>query len=122
MDIRHLVKGTIEHNLQFTKEANEELKQIESMVLQMFENTIEALKNADPELSRKTAELEDEVDRLSEELQNNHIKRLDEGSCSVESGVVFLDIVNHFERIADHIYKISLLTTDELQGLARSDS
>lgn len=122
MDIRHLAKGTIQNNISFTNDANEELKKIESLVLEMFDNTINALKNYDVDLAKKTAELEDEVDRLSTELQSNHIKRLDEGSCSVESGVVFLDIVNHFERIADHIYKICLLSSDELQGIMRSDS
>jgi phosphate:Na+ symporter len=122
MDIRHLAKGTIQNNISFTNEATEELNTIETLVLQMFDNTINALKNYDIDLAKKTAELENEVDRLSEELQSNHIKRLDEGSCTVESGVVFLDIVNHFERIADHIYKICLLTSDELQGTMRSDS
>jgi phosphate:Na+ symporter len=122
MDIRFLVKSSQEHNLVFSKDAIDELQHIEKLVSEMFDNTINALKDYNPELVKKTAELENEVDRLSEELQNNHIKRLDEGSCSVESGVVFLDIVNHFERIADHIYKTSLLTKDGLQGLMRSDS
>lgn len=122
MDIRFLVKGSQQNNLEFSKEANEELRYIENLVVQMFDNTIESLKNYDSELVKKTAELEDEVDRISQELQNNHIKRLDEGSCSVESGVVFLDIVNHFERIADHIYKTCLLTKDGLQGIMRSNS
>ncbi len=122
MDIRHLAKGTIQGNLSFTSDANEELKKMEALVLQMFDNTIEALKKFDIDLAKKTSELENEVDKLSEELQNNHIRRLDEGTCTVESGVVFLDIINHFERIADHIYKISLLTTDELQGIMRSAS
>ena len=117
MDIRHLVKGKIQNNLMFTSDANEELKKIESLVLEMFDNTIKLLQNFDMNLAQKTSELEDEVDKLSAELQNNHIKRLDEGSCSIESGVVFLDIVNHFERIADHIYKVSLLSKDGLQGI-----
>jgi phosphate:Na+ symporter len=122
MDIRHLAKSTIQNNIAFTNDANEELKKIEALVLQMFDNTIKALKNYDIDLAKKTAELEDEVDKLSAELQNNHIRRLDEGSCTVESGVIFLDIVNHFERIADHIYKICLLSSDELQGIMRSSS
>jgi phosphate:Na+ symporter len=122
MDIRHLAKSTIQNNITFTNDANEELKKIEALVLQMFDNTIEALKNYDIDLAKKTADLEDEVDKLSAELQNNHIRRLDEGSCTVESGVIFLDIVNHFERIADHIYKICLLSSDELQGIMRSSS
>jgi phosphate:Na+ symporter len=122
MDIRFLVKNSQHGNVIFSKDAIDELKHIEMLVAEMFDNTIKSLKEYDMDLVKKTAQLEDEVDKLSEYLQNNHIKRLDEGSCSVEAGVVFLDIVNHFERIADHIYKISLLTKDGLQGIMRSSS
>lgn len=122
MDIRFLVKNSLHTNVNFSKDASDELKVMEKLVLEMFDNTISLLNEYDADLAKKTSDIEDEVDRLSEELQNNHIKRLDEGSCSVEAGVIFLDIVNHLERIADHIYKTSLLTTDELQGMMRSEA
>jgi phosphate:Na+ symporter len=122
MDIRFLVKNSLHTNVNFSKDANDELKVMEKLVLEMFDNTISLLNEYDADLAKKTSDIEDEVDRLSEELQNNHIRRLDEGSCSVEAGVIFLDIVNHLERIADHIYKTSLLTTDELQGMMRIEA
>ena len=63
--------------------------------------------------------MEERVDELHREFSANHIARLEEGSCSVESGVLFLDIVSNFERIADRLFKVSLATKDELQGLKR---
>jgi len=66
-------------------------------------------------LAKQTEELEDEVDALIAQLQDNHLQRLHDGLCNIESGVVFLDIINHLERVADHIYKISTLSTDELK-------
>lgn len=122
MDIRQLVKNTVNRNLILTPDANEELRNLENLVLNMFDNTIKALKEYDIDLAKQTAQLEDQVDKLSKQLQDNHLRRLDEGSCNVEAGVVFIDIINHFERIADHIYKVCMLSTDELQGIKRADA
>jgi len=49
--------------------------------------------------------LEDTIDELSRQMQAGHARRLKEGRCSVESGLIFLDVVNYLERIADHVYK-----------------
>jgi len=118
-DVAKLIEGKINRNLIFSDAAIEELKQLKELVIWMYDNTIILLKEKNTELIKSTAELEDKVDELCKDLANNHIMRLEEGKCNVESGVVYLDIINHFERIADHIYKVSLLSNDELQGIAR---
>ena len=48
-----------------------------------------------------------------------HIERLESGECTIESGVVYLDIVTHFERVADLIYTVALAAMDELRGISR---
>lgn len=121
IDILNLVNNSIQRNLIFTHNASDELRSLEVLVLEMFDNTIKALKEYDIDLAIKTSKLEDNVDELSRHFQGNHLKRLDEGTCNVEAGVVFLDIITHFERIADHIYKICMLSKDELQGVMRAD-
>ncbi len=64
-------------------------------------------------------ELENDLDYMSEKFQENHIKRLNEGTCNMDSGVLFIDIIGHLERIGDHVYKISMMTKDELFGKKR---
>ena len=121
-DVGRLVKSKIDKNLIFSDEAMDELKQLKELVIWMYDNTIITLKDQNTELAKSTAELEDKVDELCRQFANHHITRLETGTCNVESGVIFLDIVNHFERIADHIYKVSLLSKDELQGVSRKGS
>ena len=31
---------------------------------------------------------------------------LEPGTCTVEAGLIFLDVINYLERIADHIVKV----------------
>ena len=97
----------------------DEIKQLKKWFL--YDNTIVTLKENKIDLVQFTSELEDEVDEMCKQLERSHIKRLEEGECSIESGKVFLDIVNHFERIADHINKVSLLSKDEFQGILRAN-
>lgn len=115
MDIQQLITNSIHNNVEFSDIAVKELQELESLIVKMFDNTMKGLKVLDMNLAKHTEELEDEVDALIEQLQANHLKRLNQGKCTIESGVIFLDIINHLERVADHIYKISTLSTDELK-------
>ncbi|HEY9581539.1 MAG TPA: PhoU domain-containing protein, partial [Savagea sp.] len=36
-----------------------------------------------------------------------HIRRLREGSCSLEAGMVYVDIISNLERIGDHAVNIA---------------
>lgn len=106
-------------NLSFTSIAITELKELEENIVKLFENTIIALKKRDYELIEKIIEYEDKIDEMSEKFQENHIRRLNEGSCNVDSGVLFIDMVGDLERISDHVYKIAMYTRDELFGEKR---
>ena len=41
-------------------------------------------------------------------LRNNHIVRLREGACTVETGFVWSDLITNFERVSDHCSNIAV--------------
>ena len=51
--------------------------------------------------------LEQVIDILVERLRAQHIKRLKDGACSIDTGVVYLDVLNNVERISDHCSNIA---------------
>ena len=53
-------------------------------------------------MARQVEPLEEIIDILVERLRDQHIKRLKDGACSIDTGVVFLDVLNNAERISDH--------------------
>ena len=116
VDISDLCKDKMEKDLDFTDNAVNELKEIENIIINMFDNLIITLENKNEECIENISELEDRVDYLCNNFQENHIKRLNDGSCNIDSGVIYIDIISHLERIADHIYKIAMYTKDELFG------
>lgn len=122
MDILKLALVKHEQGLSFTPEAIKELEELQTVVIRMLDTTINMLRHKDHRLMAQVAKMEDQVDEMSRNLQQNHLKRLDAGVCNVESGVLYIDVVNHFERIADHIYKIGRMAQDGLQGLERAQT
>ncbi|KPU46227.1 Na+/Pi-cotransporter [Oxobacter pfennigii] len=119
MDILGLTRNMIEKNLAFSNEAMDEIKELQGVVSEMFDNTILMLKENDINYAFKTAELESTVDRICKELLDNHLCRLEDGRCTVEAGVIYSDIINYFERIADHIYKVCTLASEKFQTISR---
>ena len=51
--------------------------------------------------------LEDVIDQMKIDCQEGHVKRMAAGKCSIESGLVFTDLVIGYERIADHAVNIA---------------
>ncbi|MDD4504117.1 MAG: PhoU domain-containing protein, partial [Clostridiaceae bacterium] len=56
---------------------------------------------------------EDTIDDLSDQLKERHIQRLEAGTCNVQAGIIYLDVITHLERIADHLHNISLIIADK---------
>jgi len=45
-----------------------------------------------------------------------HTKRLQAGECTIETGMLFFDIINSFERIADHCSNLAVCIIELSQG------
>lgn len=119
IEIASLFQKKIDGGHSYTEDAIKELEELEETILKLFDNTVVALSKRDSHVIEEIVELEDRTDELTELSQTNHIKRLNNGLCNVDAGVLFIDMLGHLERIADHTYKIAMLSKDELFGEKR---
>jgi phosphate:Na+ symporter len=62
---------------------------------------------------KKVEEIEDMIDELEIQLRDAHVERLVNGICNAEAGVIYVDMLSNFERISDHVYKISRLLKEK---------
>lgn len=90
-----------EGDSKFSGQALEELEVAFSLVRKIMNHTINAFEKRDLEEARHIEPLEEVMDDLINMLHDNHLARLREGGCSVQSGIVFLDILANMERITD---------------------
>ena len=107
-----LAHEKMDKNLVFSKVALDDLRGLQSIIFEMFDRTISILETRDAAGVAEVKALETQIDELSRGIQAGHARRLEEGKCTVESGLIFLDVVNYLERIADHIYKVCSLLGD----------
>lgn len=108
-----LAQIKIEKRLVFSEQALQELQQLLSLIDQMMELIDQALGTNNVLLAKKVSQIEEKVDNLTDALREKHIYRLEAGTCYVESGVIFLDMISNFERIADHLYNIAVAITKD---------
>ncbi|MBC7959095.1 MAG: Na/Pi cotransporter family protein [Vallitaleaceae bacterium] len=105
----------IDKDLKLTEDSLDELKYFQSIIIDMIDITVNSITNKDLRTVSKMSELEEASDNCFEQSLNNHIKRLEGSKCSVEAGIIFVDLITHMERIADHIYKVFMISiSDEL--------
>ena len=51
---------------------------------------------------------EDLIDRMREEMRERHIDRLRNNQCSPDTGVVYIAMLSHYEKIGDHCFNIAV--------------
>ena len=106
-----------EKEASFSDHAKEQLKLLTGAMERILDLTNDAFENDDLTLARQVEPLEEVIDIMVEKLRDQHIKRLKEGICSIDTGVVFLDVLNNAERISDHCSNIAA----RLVGMSEGD-
>ncbi|MGG0667604.1 Na/Pi cotransporter family protein [Lederbergia citrisecunda] len=95
------------NRVKLTEEAMGDLTEMFTLTIATVDKAIRSLDLNDIELAREVAEQEALIDKMERKFRKNHIVRLNEGHCSAQSGMVFVDIVSNLERIGDHAVNIA---------------
>ncbi len=96
-----------EKQVQLSQQAHAELDVITAAVHEVLSLAEQAFDADDAVLAQRVEPLEQVVDYLSDSLRSRHIQRLQEGSCSVDQGLVFTDLLSDCRRISDHCSNIA---------------
>lgn len=92
----------------FSADAVHELQVMTSAITEILENTYSAFKDEDLDIAKKVEPLEQIVDKLKAKMRANHIVRLQNDECTIETGFIYSDLITSFERVADHCSNIGV--------------
>ncbi|MBR0508303.1 MAG: Na/Pi cotransporter family protein [Clostridia bacterium] len=105
------IAGYIQHmrerKLTFSEAAMDEIAPLFLKVLTIVEDAHTCMENPKTMPLSGIAAREQEVDDLVDLYENNHIKRLSEGKCSAEIGMLYVEALTDLERISDHALNIA---------------
>ncbi len=90
-----------------TDEAMAEMEKMFSLTIETITKAIEALQTNNLELARQVVEQEVTIDQMEYRYRKTHIDRLREGSCTLEAGMVYVDILSNLERSGDHAVNLA---------------
>lgn len=106
-----IVKSSEELNtkgLSFTEHARQEIETLCRAVNDICNLTVESFCKDDEISATHVEPLEEVIDTLSKKVKENHIKRLQNGKCTIEMGFILEDILTGLERVSDHCSNIAV--------------
>ena len=106
-NIAELAKDIVDLEISFSDVGIGELKDMYNKVVSTYTYALEAMRTSNVELACKVIKMEEQVDMMEKSCRANHMNRLNSSSCSIESRVIYLDIISNLERVSDHAVNIA---------------
>ena len=94
-------------NVQFSEAALEELAEIYLKTSEFVKDALESVENNDLEQAQALIKRHEDINKMERVLRKTHIKRLNNGECSTQAGVNFIDIISHYTRVSDHAMNLA---------------
>mgnify|MGYP002512753058 CR=1 FL=1 len=102
----------VEKGIELTPSAKLEMEVLCNAVCEIVDMAYEALVNNDIEMAKNIEPLEQVIDILRDKMRDNHIRRLQKGTCSIGAGFVLSDLLTNLERTADHCSNLAMCIID----------
>ncbi len=105
-----------EKEFAFSDDAKKELQILCTAVNEILALSLKSFADDDVDSASLVEPLEQVIDNLKEKLRLNHIRRMQQGDCTIEAGFVWSDLLTNLERTADHCSNIAGCVVDTLHG------
>jgi len=102
----------LDQNLEFTERGKADYQLISNVLLDFMDKTIAGLAYKTEFSIDDAQKYEDTIDSMRNSMRDDHIDRLRNGHCSVDAGLIFVNIIANYERIGDYLYNIALIMKD----------
>ncbi len=106
-NIAELIEDLIEQNLSLSEDALKDYEEISGEARNFLSLAVDGMRNEDKEIMQKAREIEERINSMDEEMKGEHLMRLQSGVCTVDPGLIFVNILTAFEKMGGFCYNIS---------------
>jgi len=115
VNIVEITERKIDQKLSFSDSAQAEAAQLKKEVNEMLDYISAALENNDIRAAKSALVNENNLNRMQMDFRRSHVRRMTDGVCSPEAGLIFIDLVDNMEKIGDHLTNIAQAVIGGLQ-------
>ena len=91
----------------FSAAALQEYSTMAGAVREVTALAYDSFVSGDVQAARQVEPLEQVIDDLKEEMRTRHIRRMQQGSCGIEAGFIWSDLLTNLEHVSDHCSNIA---------------
>jgi len=106
-DIAEALEQMIEDNLYFSEMAIQDFMTISSESRKFLTLVFKGIKEENKRIMPEAVKLVNSVNQMTEEMRLSHHDRLVEGVCEIDRGMLFIDILNAFEKMGGCCYNVA---------------
>ena len=103
-----LAKEMENKGVAFSPDGLEDMTRAAEAVREIVALAQRALENEDMTVAQQVEPLEEVISTMLEGMKLRHIRRLQNGACTLEMGFILNDLINNFERVAAHCSNVAL--------------
>ncbi len=102
--------------LDFSQSAQKEITVFMDAVHEIVNLAVDAFERDDVKMAKEVEPLEDVIDAINNEVKSRHVKRLKDGTCTIELGFILSDLSTNLERVADHCSNLAVCVIESEKG------
>ena len=106
-NIAELLEELFVENLHLSEGGIHDYEQISKKVEDFLLLIVTGIRSEKKEIMAQAQQLEDDIDDMREDMRGNYIMRLQSGLCTVDPGLILVDMLTSFEKIGDFCYNIA---------------
>lgn len=103
MGIVRDVQYQIKKGLKYSDIAHAEVNKLLEISINMIVKSEVLLQHYDKELALEVIDLHNKLYEKEKKVRKEHVKRIKDGTCDLQSGLYYIDLISHFTRIGDHV-------------------
>jgi len=97
----------IEGGVEYSEDALLDINGMARQVMAFLRLVTLQIREPTPALMAEAGRMEECIDRMREEMRQGYIESLRAGTCEIEPGLVFIDMLANFEKIGDYCFNIA---------------
>ena len=106
-NIAELGEELIEQDLHLSEGGQHDYEFMSDKVRAFLDVVVKGIRSEDENIMQISKELEDDIDQMRDDMRGNYIMRLQSGACTVDPGLILVDMLTSFEKIGDCCFNIA---------------